>query len=205
MKKSMKKSTKKMVMAALMTAFTCIATMILKCPTPMSGYVHHGDGMVLLCGIVLGPVTGMIAAGTGSMLADVFSGYFAWAPATFVIKALTAGIGGALFYSLKYRSGSVRARNVVLVISGIAAEAVMVAGYFLYEALLAAFAAGGFSADSLVIGAAAAAAGVPFNIVQGIMGIMICILLLPVLLKITDIREWISDRTVRTEKTWKTN
>ena len=68
----MKKSTKKMVMAALMAAFTCIATMILKCPTPMSGYVHPGDGMVLLCGIVLGPVTGLISAGTGSMLGDVF-------------------------------------------------------------------------------------------------------------------------------------
>ena len=69
----MEKSTKKLVIAALMAAFTCIATMIIKIPTPTFGYIHLGDGLVLLCGIVSGPVTGAFAAGIGSMFSDIFS------------------------------------------------------------------------------------------------------------------------------------
>ena len=187
----MKKNTKKMVLSALMAAFTCIATMVLKCPTPTFGYVHIGDGMVLLCGIVLGPTAGMLSAGIGSMFADIFSGYLAWAPATFVIKALTAGVSGVLFHRLKYRMKTQRARSAVVVVSGLVGEGIMVLGYFLYEAGIAAFAAGGFHAETLSIGVASAAAGVPFNMVQGIMGIIISLLLLPVLLKIGDIREWV--------------
>ena len=69
------KNTKKMVTAALLAAFTCIATMIIKIPTPTFGYIHLGDGLVLLCGIILGPGIGALAAGIGSMFADIFSGY----------------------------------------------------------------------------------------------------------------------------------
>ena len=68
------KNTKKMVTAALLAAFTCIATMIIKIPTPTFGYIHLGDGLVLLCGIILGPGIGALAAGIGSMFADIFSG-----------------------------------------------------------------------------------------------------------------------------------
>ena len=88
------KNTKKMVTAALLAAFTCIATMIIKIPTPTFGYIHLGDGLVLLCGIILGPGIGALAAGIGSMFADIFSGYMTWAPATLIIKALTACIAG---------------------------------------------------------------------------------------------------------------
>lgn len=54
------KSTKKLVIGALMAALTCIATMIIKIPTPTLGYIHLGDGLVLLCGIVLGPLGGAL-------------------------------------------------------------------------------------------------------------------------------------------------
>ena len=76
-----------MVTAALLAAFTCIATMIIKIPTPTFGYIHLGDGLVLLCGIILGPGIGALAAGIGSMFADIFSGYMTWAPATLIIMA----------------------------------------------------------------------------------------------------------------------
>ena len=80
------KNTKKMVTAALLAAFTCIATMIIKIPTPTFGYIHLGDGLVLLCGIILGPGIGALAAGIGSMFADIFSGYMTWAPATLTVS-----------------------------------------------------------------------------------------------------------------------
>ena len=68
-------TTKKLVIAALMTAFTCIATMVIKISTPTFGYIHLGDGMVLLSGIVLGPAAGALAAGAGSMLSVLGAGY----------------------------------------------------------------------------------------------------------------------------------
>lgn len=46
---------KAMVTTALLAAFTCIATMSIQIPTPTLGYVHPGDSLVLLCGILLGP------------------------------------------------------------------------------------------------------------------------------------------------------
>ena len=49
---------KKLVTAALLAAMTCVATMIIKIPTPTFGYIHPGDGFVLLCGVVLGSLPG---------------------------------------------------------------------------------------------------------------------------------------------------
>ena len=187
----MEKSTKRLVIAALMAAFTCVATMIIKVPTPTLGYIHLGDGLVLLCGIVLGPVTGSLAAGIGSMFADIFSGYVSWAPATLIIKALTAGVSGLLFHKFVKRTESAVSRSVCVIVSGLIGEAIMVIGYFLYEAGLAAFGSGGFTTAALAAGIASSATGIPFNIVQGVVGIIISLVLLPILLKISDIREWI--------------
>lgn len=186
------KNTKKMVTAALLAAFTCIATMIIKIPTPTFGYIHLGDGLVLLCGIILGPGIGALAAGIGSMFADIFSGYMTWTPATLIIKALTACIAGLLFHKLRLNISSKANRSVRVVIGGIVGEALMVLGYFLFEAGLAAFASGSFSSAALATGIASSAAGIPFNIVQGVVGIILCLILLPVLSKINDVNEWVS-------------
>lgn len=181
---------KKLVIAALLAAMTCVATMIIKFPTPTMGYIHLGDGFVLLCGVILGPWMGALAAGIGSMLSDLFSGYASWAPATFFIKALTACVAGLLFHRLQHSIKSDKSRYAAILIGGVIGETIMVIGYFLYEALLAAFANGGFTSAALAGGIASSATGIPFNILQGVTGIIISILLLPVLMKINDIREW---------------
>lgn len=181
---------KKIVTSALLAAMTCIATMIIKIPTPTMGYIHPGDCFVLLCGVVLGPYTGALAAGIGSMFSDIFSGYISWAPATFLIKALTAAASGILFHRLKKPGATMRSRYVALVCGGILGEAIMVIGYFIYEAGLAAFGSGTLSAASLGAGAMSAATGIPFNIVQGTVGILLAVLLLPVLIHVPNVREW---------------
>ena len=68
----------------------------------------------------------------------------------------------------------------------------MVIGYFLYEAGLAAFGSGEITTASIAAGIASSATGIPFNIVQGVAGIIISVLLLPILMKVADIREWIT-------------
>ena len=81
---------------------------------------------------LLGPGLGALAAGIGSMLSDLFAGYMSYVPGTFVIKALTAMVGGWLYLRLSAGADR-RAVPVRVVLSGIPAEAVMVIGYFLYE------------------------------------------------------------------------
>ncbi len=187
-----KRDTKFIVTAALMAAFSCVATMVIKIPTPTFGYIHLGDALVLLCGIILGPLYGGLAAGIGSMLADLFSGYASFAPATFVIKAGTALIAGFLFRELRriFSAGKSSSRYTALTIAGAIAEIFMVVGYFVYEIFLAMLASGTFTSTTFAAGVSSSATGIPFNIVQAFVGIIISLLLLPILEKIPDARKW---------------
>ena len=113
----MNTKTKKIVMAALMAALACVATMIIKIPSPLKGYLNLGDCIVLTAGWLLSPTYGFLAAGLGSALADVFSGYVTYAPATFIIKGLMALIAFYGFKLLNKKIGNLPSR----IISGIVA------------------------------------------------------------------------------------
>ena len=127
------KKTRTIILTALLAALTTVATMVIRIPTPLAGggYIHLGDGLVLICGILLGPRLGAVAAGVGSMLADVFAGAAAYVPATLAIKALTAAAGGWLYHRMAGHSSLHTPVRVAL--AGIPAEVIMVAGYYLYE------------------------------------------------------------------------
>ena len=161
----MKEVTKKLVFTALFTALTCVATMIIKIPSPLKGYINLGDCMVLAAGWLLCPFYGFIAAGLGSALADLFSGYLVYAPATFVIKGLMALCAYWLFNVLCGKAGNFPSR----IISGIIAEIIMVAGYFLFEGFLYGF------APSLV--------NIPANAVQGAVGLVLGVIIVKALEK----------------------
>ena len=88
----------RLVYTALFTALTTVATLVIQVPSPMSGYVNLGDAMVLLSAWILGPVYGTAAAGIGSMLADLLSGYAYYAPGTLIIKCLMAFVAAQVFF-----------------------------------------------------------------------------------------------------------
>ena len=143
--------------ASLLAALVAVATMIIKIPTPTGGYVNIGDGIVLICGWLLGPVWGALAAGIGSMLADLI-GYPIYAPGTFVIKALMASVA---FLLLKLCKMVFKKRLwLSYILSGIAAETVMIVGYFVFEAVFLSYGIG-------------AAVGILPNVSQAIAGITI--------------------------------
>lgn len=81
-------TTKKLTFAAIMAALTFIATRFTQFPIGALGYVHAGDAVVLLCAFIPGGGYGVAAAGIGSMLADLTSGYAIYALPTLIIKAL---------------------------------------------------------------------------------------------------------------------
>lgn len=146
-----------MVYTALFTALTCVATMIIQIPSPMNGYVNLGDAMVLLSAWILGPMYGTVAAGVGSMLADILSGYAYYAPGTLVIKALMAVAAALVFQALQ---GKKHGKYLAEITSSLLGECIMVAGYFGYAGLL--------------LGKGMAAAlSIPGNLVQGVFGIVV--------------------------------
>lgn len=86
---------RKIILTGLMIALVFVSTSIIKIPTT-NGYIHLGDGFVFISACLLGPFYGAIAAGTGSMLADLLSPYAQWALPTFIIKSLMALIMGLI-------------------------------------------------------------------------------------------------------------
>lgn len=94
---------KRLVLAALFAALACVATMSIRIPTPgTNGYIHSGDAIVILSGVILGPVWGLLAGGIGSALSDLIGGYFMYVPVTFVIKGLIALIAGLIISCILY-------------------------------------------------------------------------------------------------------
>ena len=148
------KKLQKLAISALLTAIVCVATFVVKIPSPATnGYFNLGDCFVLLSGFILGPVYGALAAGLGSAIADMLSGYAQYAPATFVIKALMAVT--AFFIAKVFNKKPLIGK----IIGGITAETIMVLGYFGYEAV--------------ILGYGIAAAGsILSNVMQGIVGII---------------------------------
>lgn len=158
----MKSNTQKIVIASMLAALCCVATMIIKIPSPFKGYLNLGDCVVLICGWLLSPMYAFLAAGIGSALADVFSGYVVYAPATFVIKGVMAVIVYTCHKGMYTRLGNTPARLA----GGILAEIEMVIGYFVFEGFMYGF--------------APSAVNIPANAVQGVFGIVIGMILVKI-------------------------
>ncbi len=139
--------------------------MVIKIPSPLNGYLNLGDCVVLLSGWILGPLYGFLAAGLGSALADLFSGYAGYALATFVIKGTMAIVA---FYGFKLLSGKI-GDLPSRIITGAVAEVVMVLGYFVFEGFLYGF--------------APSAVNIPANSVQGVAGLVLGCVLVKIFLK----------------------
>jgi uncharacterized membrane protein len=113
-------------------AFTCVVTMVIAFPIPATnGFINIGDAVVMITGLMFGPIIGGIAGGIGSSLADLFLGYGIYAPATLIIKGLEGFLVGLIAnpkkkYKWNYRD------YIGVVIGGF----IMVIGYFLYEIML---------------------------------------------------------------------
>lgn len=181
------KSTKKLVFASLCAALCCIGTMI-AIPTGITlGYVHIGDAFVLLTGVLLGPLYGFFAGGIGSMLADLLSGYAIYVPGTFLIKGLCSMVAGLLFHRILKHGDSSRIKLMIkMILCGIISESIMVLGYFGYDALLLILTEG--SKATLSAAFASSAMGIPYNIGQGVVAIILSIVILPILTKIGDLK-----------------
>lgn len=168
----MNNNLKKLILAALFAALSCVATMSIRIPTPgTGGYIHPGDAIVILSGVILGPVWGFLAGGIGSALSDLIGGYFIYVPITFVIKGLVALAAGLLYQKIGKNQKS---RYIAVILSGVADIILVAGGYFVCE---------------FFIYGAGAAASIPANIIQGVGGLVISCILYPILISIPNVRQ----------------
>ena len=130
--------TLKIVLTGIMMCLVMVATMMIRIHVPFTqGYVHLGDAMIFLAVLVLGRNYGTVAAGVGSALADLLSGYAYYAPWTFVVKALMAFVVG---YALEYmeKKGQLRDGKIHLVqlLAMLFGGIEMTVGYYISASLM---------------------------------------------------------------------
>ena len=159
----MYRKTKKLVLGAMLAALVFIATYVVQIPSPMNGYVNLGDCFVLICGWLLGPWYGALAAGIGSAMTDLLAGYAYYVPGTLVIKAVVALVAGIVYRNMRKSFAG-------LVLGAVLGESFMVLGYLGYAWLLL---GNGIAAISTI----------PGNMLQAAFGIVAALLLMKVVAK----------------------
>lgn len=156
------------VTTAMMTAMVMIATAFFKIPNAM-GYIHLGDGFVLLAAIILPKKYACFAGGVGAGLADIYGGYAVWAPWTLVIKIVMVLIVQLFFDFLTKRASN---GKHIAKIAGIP-----FAEFFAYVLAVLWTVSGYYVAQGFISGNwAAPVADVPGNVLQAAVGSIIAIL-----------------------------
>lgn len=152
----MDRNVKRIVILAMLTALTALATMFLKIPTGIGGYMNLGDAVILSGSAVIGPWVALPAA-VGCAFADLLLGYVSYIPATLLIKSLMGLFAGKY---LSHHAANPRAIGVMALCEGF-----MVIGYLLFEIM--------------VFGKGYALASILSNVLQAVLSILAAVALLP--------------------------
>lgn len=142
-------------LCGVFAALVFIGTQI-RIPTAV-GYINLGDGVILIASFFIGPAA-FFPGAIGSALSDLIAGYPMYIAPTFLIKGLMGFVAALIMNS---SHGKKALGLVIRLIAAVAAELIMVAGYFVFEALY--------------YDIAAAAGSVVFNLIQAGAAIVIAI------------------------------
>lgn len=157
-----KLTTKDIVLTGLGIAVVFVATMFIKIPNALDGYFNLGDGFILIFASILNPFLAFLVGGLGSALADVAGGYAYYFIPTLLIKGLEAIVVSALM--TKYGK---KAQLPAYLLGA----TIMVVGYFLTKWYLK---------QSMAI----ALTGIPENIFQSGVGVVIAFIVYPIVSRI---------------------
>ena len=115
-----------MCLTGMFTALIFVFTAYLHIPSH-TGYTHVGDGFIYLAASLLPLPYAVFSGAVGALLADCFTGFAIWAPASVIIKSVSV-----MFFSSKGEKTLSRRNLLALVFSA----AACVCGYYLYESLI---------------------------------------------------------------------
>ncbi len=112
-----------------------IATTFINVPFPgaAGGLVHLGTMTMLIIAMRFGKKYGLIAGGIGMTIFDIYGGWMAWAPGTFIVRSAMGYVVGWIAYNSQTdEQGLDLVRNLLAWLSGLI---IMIVGYYLYEAI----------------------------------------------------------------------
>lgn len=154
---------KKLIFAALLLAITIVFGRIFIIPIPWThGNVNLCDAGILIAAMLLGPVYGTAVGGLGGLFLDLISGFSQYAPFSLIAHGLEGFIAGWLYKKAGHKKVAQYGANFIAIL-------VMVICYFF--------------ADSILYNWAAGALGIGTNILQGIVGLIIAVLIVPTINK----------------------
>lgn len=129
----MKNKTKSIVINAFIATLIFVSTKVINIPTVIGGVINFGDAIILFSATFLSTPNIILSAAIGSSLADFFSPFAIYTPATLIIKSLLAFISSSLYKKSKNH-------NLLPLLSYfLVAESIMVIGYFIFEAYILGF------------------------------------------------------------------
>lgn len=153
-KDNKKSNLRKIAIGGILAAFVFIGTE-LHIPTAI-GFMNLGDAVILLAAYLVGPAA-ILPAALGSALGDLLAGYPVYIIPTFVIKGLMALVAALVFGNHHGKKPAFIKRLT----AGLASEAVMIAGYFIFEVFL--------------YGIVSASGSILFNLIQAAAAIIVAI------------------------------
>ena len=126
--------TQEMVMCAIFIALTYVATWLINIRLPFvgsGGLIHLGNVPLFVGAMLFGRKTGAIAGAFGMGLFDLFSGWTAWAPFTFVIV-------GAMGYVVGFMAERKPFKNIHInnMVSLALALIIKIVGYYFAEVIM---------------------------------------------------------------------
>lgn len=153
----------KLIFAALLLAITIVFGRIFIIRIPWThGNVNLCDAGILIAAMLLGPVYGTAVGGLGGFFLDWISGYPQYALFSLIAHGLEGLLAGWLYKKAGKNKFAEYGANLIAIL-------VMVICYFF--------------ADSILYNWAAGVLGIGTNILQGIVGMVIAILIVPTIKK----------------------
>ena len=141
----------KVAVVAVLTAVVVVFTLVIRIPTT-KGYLNLCDVAICFIAFTFGPVSAFLAAGLGTAIADLISGYAQWAPISFVVH----GIEGLLIALIVRKQPLSKMRTFLAAIVCVLTVSL---GYFVLSALF-------------ISTVAVAAAEIPPNMIQAGVGVV---------------------------------
>ena len=123
-----------LVITALFIALTYVATWLINIRLPLvgsGGLIHLGNVPLFIGAMLYGRKTGALAGAFGMGLFDLFSGWTAWAPFTFVIVGAMGYVVGLMAEKKPFKN-----TNVNNIVSIILALIIKIVGYYFAEVIV---------------------------------------------------------------------
>ncbi|MCQ2545152.1 MAG: ECF transporter S component [Clostridia bacterium] len=167
----------KLVLTSMIACLIVLVIFLVRIPVPFTqGYLNLGNGVMFIGVMILGRRNGALAAAVGSMLGDILGGFAMWAPWSFFINGGLAVIMALVLSAFSHVKMSDAGRWISRIIAMAAGGLFMVFGYFIGEGIMY----GNW---------AIAALGIPWNIGQFAVGIVLACVVLAALMKTQVIKK----------------